>query len=70
VLVQTTSQTTSAYGVQFPNERCVLVWTDRTLHMSNYSHIEDIVQSLVVDGVQHLVMIDPPGPDETFETND
>jgi hypothetical protein len=70
LLVQTSSQAISAYGVQFPNEQCVLIWTDGALHMSNYSNIEVIRQLLVVDGVSELVMIDPTEelPDPNDET--
>jgi hypothetical protein len=59
---QTPSQTPSAYGLQFPNERCVLVWADGPLHMSNYNSIEEIIQSLVAGDPRELIMLDPPGP--------
>lgn len=58
VLVQTDNQRVLSYGVQYPDQRCILIWNDEPFHILNYADIEDVERTAAV-GQRELRWIDP-----------
>lgn len=69
VLVQSASQQVLAYGTQYPDMRCVVIWNDDPFHLLNFADVEDVVQSLA-DDTAELFWIDPGDQDEPILSED
>lgn len=59
-----------AFGVQFPDLRCVLFWNDDPNHMLIYETIEDVEETFVEPGGAQIVWIDAPDEEESDEEED
>ncbi len=64
VVSQTSDQQVLAYGTQFPDLRCILIWNDEPFHILNYADIEDVMRSAVAADQSQLLWIDPSDQDE------
>lgn len=52
------SDEVAAYGTQFPDMRCVLVWSDARQHINNYDSIEEIEFGNGTSGIGYIVWMD------------
>lgn len=59
-----------AFGVQFPDLRCVLFWNDDPNHMLIYETIEDVEETYVEPGGAQIVWIDAADEEESDEEED
>ncbi len=59
-----------AFGVQFPDLRCVLFWNDDPNHMLIYETIEDVEETFVEPGGAQIVWIDASDEEESDEEED
>lgn len=64
VLVQKDNQQVLAYGTQYPDFRCVVIWSDDPFHLMNFNDVEDVVRSIHVDDTTDILWIDPSDMDE------
>lgn len=56
-----------AYGTQYPDQRCVVIWHEDPFHMLNFADIDDVEHNLAtIDGAD-LFWIDPSDQDETID---
>lgn len=62
VLVQKDRPDVLAFGTQYPDLRCILVWNDEPHHILNFAEIADVVRSTLNSETQHLRWVD--GPDQ------
>lgn len=71
LLVEDATDDVLAYGVQYPDDRCILLWTEEPIHVLNYADIDDVSRTHEVAGTRSLVWIDPAlEPVETIEIFD
>lgn len=47
VLTETATSKVLAYGTQYPDMRCILVWNDAPFHLLNYRDIDDVERSVL-----------------------
>ncbi len=59
ILVEDVTENVIAFGTQFPDYSCVMLWNDDPYHILNYASIEDVAASFVVDGKTSLLWLDP-----------
>ncbi len=70
VLLQAADQHVLAYGVQYPDMRCVVIWNDDPFHIINFVEIADVIQGVVETGVSEVYWIDPSDADEPLVGED
>ncbi len=70
VLSQVADQRVLAYGTQFPDMRCVVIWNDDPFHIINFAEISHVIQSVVVTGEKEIFWLDPGDSDEPTVTDD
>ncbi len=67
VLVRSEPRQVLAYGTQYPDLRCVVIWHEDPFHMLNFADIDDVEQNLAtIDGTA-LFWFDPSDQDETID---
>ena len=67
VLVRSEPRQVLAYGTQYPDLRCVVIWHEDPFHMLNFADIDDVEQNLAtIDGAA-LFWFDPSDQDETID---
>lgn len=54
-----------AFGTQYPDLHCVLIWNEEPFYIVNYNDIDDVASEHVVEGVTELIWLDP---EEDFES--
>lgn len=59
ILVENATDAILAFGVQYPDLNCVLLWNEDPLHILNYARIEDVAEAYVEANKTSLVWIDP-----------
>ncbi len=64
VLVQKDNQQVLAYGTQYPDFRCVVIWSDDPFHLMNFNDVEDVVRSIHVSDTTDILWVDPSDMDE------
>src|SRR5690606_12985053 len=62
-IVQSNNQNVIAFGTQYPDLRCVVIWNDNPFHIMNFEDIVDVENSVVGDGTE-LFWIDDGEPEE------
>jgi PKD repeat protein len=65
VLLRTKDNAVVAYGTQYPDMRCILLWNSDPFHILNYDDVEDVELSIVELGKVELFWIDPNDQDAT-----
>ena len=55
-----------AYGTQYPDLRCVVIWHGDPFHMLNFADIDDVERNVAALGASELRWIDPSDQDEPF----
>lgn len=58
ILVNVADSSVLAFGVQYPDLRCGLMWNTDPYHMLVYSEIEDVMNTQLRDGEVELVWVD------------
>jgi hypothetical protein len=59
ILIQIADNAVIAYGIQFPDLRCVVFWNGHPLRILNFDAIEDVEKSTIERGKTGLLWIDP-----------
>lgn len=59
LLIETSTTGIIAFGVQYPDLSCVLLWNAEPFHTLNYASIEDVARALTGDGKSSLLWLDP-----------
>lgn len=59
VLLQKDDQAVLAYGTQFPDLSCILVWNKDPFHLLNFDSIQDLESSGLESGRIEILWIDP-----------
>lgn len=59
ILIQVRDSTVVAFGVQYPDLRCALMWNQDPYHMMVYSEVEDVRQAHASDEGVELIWVDP-----------
>jgi hypothetical protein len=68
VLVKEGTEDVIAFGTQYPDLSCVMLWNGEPFHILNYASIEDIIAAHEIPGEQILMWLDPvPEKIETEE---
>jgi hypothetical protein len=70
VVTQTANQQLLAYGTQYPDMRCIVIWNDEPYHLLNFADIEDVVRGLSEPGTTDIFWIDPSDDDEPLLPED
>lgn len=70
VLLETESQTVLAYGTQFPDLSCVMLWQQEPHHILNFENIEDAQGTLMRTEGRELQWIDAADEDAPFLLSD
>ena len=55
-----------AYGTQYPDLRCVVIWHGDPFHMLNFADVDDVERNVASLGATELRWIDPSDQDEPF----
>ena len=69
VLMQPAAQQILAFGTQYPDLRCIVIWNDDPFHLLNFADVEDVVRGLA-DDTTAVLWIDPSDQDEPILTED
>lgn len=69
VLSQVADQAILAFGTQYPDLRCILIWNDVPFHILNYADVEDVKRSAFNEGTTELMWIDPSYQDDLLGPN-
>lgn len=64
VLVNISDSTILAFGVQYPDLRCALMWNRDPFHMLVFQRVEHVLDKFVNEGIVDIVWVDPL---ESFE---
>lgn len=64
ILIQKDNQQVMAYGTQYPDLRCVVIWKIDPFHLMNFNDIGDVVRNVHVDDTNEILWIDPGDLDE------
>jgi hypothetical protein len=59
VLVREGTEEVIAFGTQYPDLSCVMLWNGEPFHVLNYATIEDVATAFVVEGERQLLWLDP-----------
>lgn len=59
-----------AYGTQYPDLRCVVIWNEDPHHILNFSEMAHVVQGIVEPGKNEIFWIDPSNEDEPMSIED
>ena len=59
VLINVADSTVMAFGIQYPDDRCGLMWNSDPYHMLVYNEVEDVERVYVTEGQVELVWVDP-----------
>lgn len=59
LLVQDATENIIAFGIQYPDLSCVLLWNSEPFHILNYANIEDVARQNEIEGETTLMWIDP-----------
>lgn len=70
VVVRATTQQLLAYGTQYPDMRCIVIWSDEPHHLLNFAGINDVVRGLSEPGATEIFWIDPSDDDEPLLMED
>lgn len=70
VLIQVEDQQVLAYGTQYPDLRCIVIWNDDPYHLINFTEITDVIQRIVESGKREIFWIDPSEEDEPLVGED
>ena len=70
VVTQTATQEVLAYGTQYPDMRCIVIWNDDPFHLLNFADIEGVLQGLADPGTTDIFWIDPSDEDEPLSLDD
>ena len=65
VLADSTTKEILAFGTQYPDLRCILVWNAEPRHILNFSVISDVIRSSLNPDTQELMWLDGRGQDES-----
>lgn len=63
-LIQQEDQQVLAYGTQYPDLRCIVIWNDDPYHLMNFTEITDAIQNIAEPGKKDIFWIDPSDQDE------
>lgn len=69
-LTQTGDMKVLAYGTQYPDLRCVVIWNEDPHHILNFSEMAHVVQGIVEPGKNEIFWIDPSNEDEPMSIED
>ena len=58
VLINLSDSVIKAFGIQYPDYRCALVWNDEPFHMMVYADIDDVLRIFTTDNTVGLVWVD------------
>lgn len=64
VVTETATQRLLAYGTQYPDMRCIVIWNDEPFHLLNFADIEDVLKGLSEPGKNEISWLDPSDDDE------
>lgn len=70
VVTQTTTQQLLAFGTQYPDMRCIVIWNDDPHHLLNFADIGDVVRGLSNPDASEISWIDPSDDDEPLLMDD
>lgn len=59
-----------AYGTQYPDLRCIVIWNEDPFHILNFDELSHVVQAIVEPGVKEIFWIDPSDEDEPVSVDD
>ena len=59
IVLKEPTETILAFGTQYPDLNCVLLWNDEPFHILNYATIEDIIRQFEASGDVTLLWLDP-----------
>jgi len=65
VLMQRDQQIVMAYGTQYPDLRCVLVWNKDPFHILNFDTVDDIDRHYTQDGTAAIIWLDSGDQDDS-----
>ena len=63
IIVKSADQQVVAYGTQYPDMRCMLVWNSDPFHILNFADIVEVEENVVEEDVTGLEWIDPSDQD-------
>lgn len=69
-LVKQEDMTALAYGTQYPDLRCIVVWSGDPFHLLNFNSIDDVVRSLAKPGQIEVLWVDHSDQDEPVLAHD
>ncbi len=69
-LVKQEDMAVLAYGTQYPDLRCIVVWSSEPFHLMNFNDINDVVRSITEPGRAEVFWVDPGDQDEPVLTHD
>lgn len=58
ILVDIKDSAVLAFGIQYPDLRCALMWNDEPYHMSVYADIDDVLRIYTLDNTVELIWVD------------
>lgn len=58
VLMRREDHVVMAYGTQYPDMRCILLWSNDPFHILNFDNIKDVEESNAVSGTLEILWID------------
>lgn len=58
VLINITDSKVMAFGIQYPDLRCALMWNDEPYHMIVYSDVDDVKRVYTTDNTVELIWVD------------
>lgn len=64
VMTEKVTQLVTAYGTQYPDLRCIVIWNSDPFHLLNFADIEDVVTSVANPDKTDIIWIDPSDQDE------
>lgn len=64
ILIRKDNQQIMAFGTQYPDFRCVVIWSTDPFHLMNFNDVEDVVRSVHVDDTTDILWVDPGDMDE------
>ena len=58
ILVRISDSRVMAFGIQYPDMRCALMWNDEPYHMIVYTDVDDVERTYTADNAIELVWVD------------
>ena len=58
VLIRISDSRVMAFGIQYPDMRCALMWNDAPYHMMVYTDVDDVKRTYTADNAVELIWVD------------